>query len=464
VNLPDKLTLNAFTGTGVEVSGGLTEVSNRWGSKGDMLARQAPMAPGPAISKADWANPDIGWGVVMADRDDVSPADKAVAADAPEPIRKLLAHRGGSPVLRYRPELRDYKLIRYFPDGTCQSPEIGISDFGTGKGQLPLYLLIVGSPEEVPWRLQFAINRRHHCGRLDLPPEGLEHYVNALISDWQGIDSHGDRAVVWSVRMDSITHKMEVTLANLIDQAMRADNELAVSRISAAHATHESLFTALTEQHPAVIVTSSHGRTGPLNDPDAMRRSLGLPVDVNGLSLDLDALIAAWQPSGAVWYAQACCSAGGDTGTSYSGLLAEDSLAYQVVHAVGQLGAAVAPLPTRLLSAEKPLRAFIGHVEPTFDWTLMNTDTGQFLTGPLVEFCYPNLYRREPVGLALSEHYEGVGQLYGNLAAAREGVNGRVPGARDDATYYKLTAIDRQSLVILGDPTAVIPPLPSQRR
>lgn len=262
--------------------------------------------------------------------------------------------------------------------------------------------------------------------------------------------------------VDSITHKMEVTLANLIEQRMKTDNELAVSRIAAGHATHASLFTALTGQRPGVIVTSSHGRTGPLDDPDAMRKSLGLPVDVNGLSLDVDALTTAWQPSGAVWYAQACCSAGGDTGTSYTGLLPEDSLASRVVQAVGGLGASVAPLPTRLLSAEKPLRAFIGHVEPTFDWTLISTDTGQFLTTPLVNFCYPNLYLRKPVGLALGEHYEGVGELYAKLAAAREGVNGRVPGARDDATYYKLTAIDRQSLVILGDPTAVIPPLPSQ--
>jgi hypothetical protein len=442
VNLPAKLTLNAFTDTGAEVSGDLTAMSNRWGSKGVMLGRQAPMAPGPEVSRAEWAHPDIGWGVVMADRDDVSPADKAVAADAPEPVRRLLAHRAGAPVLRYRPDLGDRKLARYFPDGTRQDPEIGMTDFGIGKGRIPLYLLIVGSPADVPWRLQFAINRRHHCGRLDLPPDGLEHYVNALISNWQGIDTNGDRAVVWSVSVDSITHKMEVTLANLIDQAMRADNELAVSRISAERATYASLFTALTEQRPGVIVTSSHGRTGPLADPDAMRSSLGVPVDVNGLSLDLDVLTAGWQPSGAIWYAQACCSAGSDTGTSYAGLLPEDSLASRVVHAVGQLGAAVAPLPTRLLGAEKPLRAFIGHVEPTFDWTLMSTDTG---------------------GLALGEHYHGVGELYAKLAAAREGVNGRVPGARDDTTYYKLTAIDRQSLVILGDPTAVIPPLPSQR-
>jgi hypothetical protein len=33
-------------------------------------------------------------------------------------------------------------------------------------------------------------------------------------------------------------------------------------------------------------------------------------------------------------------------------------------------GARISPLPRALLGAEKPLRAFVGHVEPTFDWTL----------------------------------------------------------------------------------------------
>ena len=35
------------------------------------------------------------------------------------------------------------------------------------------------------------------------------------------------------------------------------------------------------------------------------------------------------------------------------------------------------PLPRKLLGAEKPLRAFLGHVEPTFDWTLRDPETGQ---------------------------------------------------------------------------------------
>ena len=101
-------------------------------------------------------------------------------------------------------------------------------------------------------------------------------------------------------------------------------------------------------------------------------------------------------------------------------------------------------------------------MEPTFDWTLFIPDTGQHVVTTLVRGIYPGLFQRQPLGLALAEYYAGVGSLYGKLSDARNDVDAAVPGARDRATYYKLTALDRESLVILGDPTVMVPPLPSQ--
>ena len=461
MNLPATLSLNAFTGDDVEVSGAVAPRGNRWGSSSGMLTRQAPLAPGVAARPGDWAHEDVGWGVVLPDDDARSARDKARAVDAAEPIRDLIGARGDAPVFRFRPDLGFTKLARYFEDGTRQDPEIGLSDFGVAKGRLPLYLLIVGSPGEIPWQLQYALNRRHHVGRLDLPPEGLANYISALIADWDGMEPSSTNALVWSVNYDTITQKMDATIASLIDERMQADNELAATRLIDDGATRESLLDALTATRPAVIVTSSHGKTGPLGNRDEMRRDLGLPVDANRAPLDVDTITRRWSPGGAVWYAQACCSAGSSNGTSYDGLLEPDSLAHRVVSEIGHLGAMVAPLPTRLLGAPQPLRAFVGHVEPTFDWTLIAGDTGQFLTGPLVDAVYPNLYRRCPLGLAFRGHYAGVGELYAKLARALADINDLVDGARDAATYYRLTASDRESLVLLGDPTVAVPPLPS---
>jgi hypothetical protein len=111
-----------------------------------------------------------------------------------------------------------------------------------------------------------------------------------------------------------------------------------------------------------------------------MAASLGALVDGQHLTLDIDALLAAWQPDGAIWYAHACCSAGCDNVNSYKELVPAGSTLASVLDGVAALGAQVAPLPQRLLGAAKPLRAFIGHVEPTFDWTLRQPETGQVLT------------------------------------------------------------------------------------
>jgi hypothetical protein len=465
VVLPDQITLNAFTGEAAIVSGPIAEGGSRWGSYGDVLTRQAPLAPGPGLDLSDWQHPDVGWGLLLPERDDFSAQDKAHGRDAPEPVQELLAARPDAPVLRYRPDLGAYKLARYFADGTRQDPEIGLSPFGIGKGRLPLYVLIAASPGEIPWTVQYSLNRRHYVGRLALPPEGLANYVQALLSDWQGADTDPTRPLLWSVTSDSMTRKMDLTITSQLSAALDRDpdHELNSTVIRDSHATHAALIDALRITTPSVIFTSSHGKTGTFEDPDAMRNDLGLPVDARRQTLDVDSLLETWSPAGAIWYASACCSAGSNDGTAYEGLLADWSSPYAVVRAVGALGPNVAPLPSRLLGMPGPLRAFVGHVEPTFDWTLLADGTGQFLTAPLVSAIYPNFYRRWPLGRAFDNHYRGVGDLYAKLNDARRDIDKRVPGARGRATYYRLTATDRESLVILGDPTAVIPPLPSQR-
>lgn len=460
--LPTTITLNAYTGDG-ETTGGLIEDASRWGTKTRLLEPAQTLAPRP-VDENDWSDPAVGWGVVLPENTDMSAADKAAGIDAPEPIRRLIQHRDNAPVLRSVPGNNE-SLERYYSDGTHQSLAMGNSRFGTARGKMPKYLLIVGSPTAVPWDVQFSLNRRQHVGRLDLPDAELANYVDALISGWAGMAAEPTTPLVWSTNVDAITALMQRLVADFLTTEMLADpgHELTVTRRSDAAATCEALITDLAATHPAVVVTSSHGKTGPLANAAAMRATLGSPVDADQSTLDIDALLDAWEPTGAVWYSQACCSAGSNDGTSYTGLLQADSSAFKVVDAVGKLGAAVAPLPTRLLSADKPLRAFVGHVEPTFDWTLRDLLNGQPLTMQLVDAMYQKLFDRQPIGRALESHYLGVGELYARLSDARDDVDALKPGARERATYNKLTAIDRQSLVILGDPTAMIPPLPSQR-
>ena len=58
-------------------------------------------------------------------------------------------------------------------------------------------------------------------------------------------------------------------------------------------------------------------------------------------------------------------------------------------------GARVATFPSALLGAAKPLRAFIGHVQPTFNWTLQNSETAQILTAPICTAMFANTYLKK---------------------------------------------------------------------
>jgi len=161
-----------------------------------------------------------------------------------------------------------------------------------------------------------------------------------------------------------------------------------------------------------------------------------------------------------IWYAHACCSAGSDTGTSYDGLVDPGSVK-DTLAAVGALGAGVAPLPKALLGANKPARAFVGQVEPTFNYTLRNPENRQVLTSSTRRALYNRMFREqpEPVGMAFEICYRHVGELFAQWQQLVRDVARAVPGAREAALRTQLMAIDRQSMVILGDPTVALPPL-----
>jgi hypothetical protein len=200
--------------------------------------------------------------------------------------------------------------------------------------------------------------------------------------------------------------------------------------------------------------------TGPTSDPEAMRRDLGLLVDqLRGLVAPND-LLAAWQPDGAIWYAHAGCSAGTDRPSAYSSLLEPDSGLPELLDALAGIGPTVAPLPAALLGAPRPLRAFIGHVEPTSDWTIRLPWTRQHLTESTQAALYDGLCSGEPIGYALRRVWAHVGELEKALREATRLVNrGRATATRGltAALYCQLAAQDRGGMVVLGDPVVAMP-------
>jgi hypothetical protein len=225
--------------------------------------------------------------------------------------------------------------------------------------------------------------------------------------------------------------------------------------LSDGSATHARLAAALGERRPAFVATSSHGATYPFDDSAAMAAQLGLPMDDGRTVMDPKALTAAWFPHGSIWYAHACCSAGCDAVSSFVGAAAADSTLGRTLDALSKVGARTAPLPKTLLGGSMPARAFIGHVEPTFDWTLRDPRNGQTTTARIVDALYGQLHRatRPPVGFAMAAYHRGIGGLWRDYAESRDEQDDHVPGADEKVRRAKLVASDLEAMVLLGDPT-----------
>jgi hypothetical protein len=377
-----------------------------------------------------------------------------------------LRARDNAPVFRYAPtSAHRFTHLRNY----TSRKDIAIdrrSPTGVAPDALPQYLLLYASPAEIPWEFQYALNATCCAGRLDLKGEALEHYLDALLNNWQASTPQINHAVVWAVDRGpgDITHLMRDAIAAKIFAALDGDEDLhgKVTFLDgrASETTSTQLIQKLAIERPALVVTTSHGQTGPVSDPNVMRAKLGLPIDQNGQPLDPDTLLASWQPDGAIWYAHACCSAGADSQTIFDGLVETGSAIDQVLKGVAALGATISPLPSALLGASSPLRAFVGHVEPTFDWTIRQPATGQHLTNNIVKALYNNLYAPKPVGLSFRDCYTPLGALSVEYDAAARAFNyGK--NTQPQMLYCRLAARDLQSMVILGDPTAVLPPLTS---
>jgi hypothetical protein len=368
--------------------------------------------------------------------------------------------------LRWRPELQLGYLRRYYEDGSVQDLSAQAPTPGIGRGRIPQYLLIVASPRQIPWSLQYAMNMSAFVGRIYFDDDsGLKNYVSALVSDWEGQTTEPRAPVVWCVDYGEpdITWLMARSLAGKLWEQFAQDKDLSRrTLLKESDATGADLAAALASNSPSLVVTTSHGMTGPLDNTDLLRSQLGAPVDVQHRPLNITQL-AAWKPSGAIWYAHACCSAGSDSQSRYKGLLPDDGGVGRMLNGVAvAAGAMLAPLPQRLLGASQPLRAFIGHVEPTFDWTLRDPINKQVLASVLVDAFYKQLYqqdKRTPIGFALKEVYRQAGNFYAAWQTAVEQIDRNVAGMRDWALYRQLVAMDRQTLVILGDPTVALPRL-----
>ena len=403
MTLPSRVAIDAWPGKPArgKRAGGAAD----WGARRDGLIRsQQPLEFEEPVDANQWDDQHVGYGVLLRDDDRGRTVDKVAGTDplVPSAVRKLLDARPRTVLLWWSPASGDEKVVRYFADRT-QPLDIGLTSFGVGKNRLPRYVLIVGGPEVIPWSVQYAFAVRHAVGRLPFADQRLDSYLETMIDDWGDSAVDLRSPVLWSTDHGArdITRLMRSVFSSPLERAFSGTLP-GMTHLAGADATADNLLERMrpsAASPPALVVTSSHGATP--TDPDVLRGTLGLPVDQDRRTVDVEDLDNA-MPAGAVWFAQACCSAGGAGESHYEGLLEPESVPAVITELIASLGPVVSPAVLRMLGRPKPVRAIFGHVEPTFDWSLRDPESGQNFATELITGLSSNLHHGTPLGQILS--------------------------------------------------------------
>lgn len=220
------------------------------------------------IDIADLAQ--TGWGVIF-------PAN--LSDDQTAALKESL-----NPLL----ELRKEQASRINPDFYKEfiGPELGyradeskndfLKRFGRGPGEanpesgVPFYLLIVGSPEEIPFKFQYQLDVQYGVGRIHFDQlEAYATYAQGVVAAERRQVTHQKRAVFFGTSHDQSTGMSSRCLVGPLAEKMTAKHtDWDISVIQPAQATKSTLSDLLGgAETPAILFTASHGLGFKLDDP-----------------------------------------------------------------------------------------------------------------------------------------------------------------------------------------------------
>ncbi|EFO78988.1 hypothetical protein OSCT_3149 [Oscillochloris trichoides DG-6] len=208
------------------------------------------------VSERDLAQ--TGWGVIFAAGPQSAPIREALSellawrkAQAGERYREC------SGALGYRPNESKADFLRR--QGAATSGPVDPDKF-------PYYLLLVGSPEEIPFRFQYQIDVQYAVGRIHFETlDEYARYARSVVASERGEVKLPRKAVFFGVRNrdDAATTRaadeLVVPLSQEIRKNPRAD-EWAIETIIGDAAKKDRLRRLLGgEETPALLFTASHG-------------------------------------------------------------------------------------------------------------------------------------------------------------------------------------------------------------
>lgn len=355
---------------------------------------------------------------------------------------------------------------------------------------LPYYLLIVASPDQIPFRFQYGLDNQHAVGRLFFKREHeYERYANGLLDyeDTRSPLSRQRRAVVFSpinpgdeataLSSDELAgplaealHEKQLSTADLTGEGNVAKVRYQVEHLSAETATRPALLDVLTRQDekPALLFTAAHGLgypkdhpmqhnqgaitcaewPGPMNweeekplDPEMYLSGEGLRALAGNQALD-----------GLVIFSFGCYSAGTPR---------VEDFPYFSHTAPRELASTpfIAELPQQMLA--QGALAFVGHVERTWGYSFIWEGAGRQLG--TFQSTLETILAGFPLGHAMEYFNDVYASLARELTDAEEGGLLHQYNLGESVEAGELAELwtahnDARAYVLFGDPYAHLKP------
>lgn len=385
-----------------------------------------------------------GWGVVFA-----AGADPAVK----EALLPLLEHRRAEAGERYR----EYEGPLAYRPGESAAELKGRMGVGPGPvdpAAMPYHLLLVGSPQEIPFHVQHELDAQHAVGRLDLgEPDAYARYAEKVVAAERGgaggsaeacffATAHpGDPATLASSRQ---------LVGSLLRELSEGGSGPPLRHVVAEEATKAALHELLCgDRRPGLVFTATHGVELPRTDPchlahqgallchewDGPPRGSRRPIPPEAY-LSGDDVVGGRPGQPFLLFSYACYSAGAPAPCP-AGRDGRDG---------GPASRAFsARLPQRLLADGGALAA-VGHVDRTWGCSFLWESRAQPQT---FASTLQSLLAGRRIGTSLDYFAQWRGELAGWVLGSRPEAAAGPPA---EESRLSLAHRDARSFILLGDP------------
>ena len=416
----------------------------------------AHLGVGAGIDVTDLAA--TGWAIIFAHDD---PRGEAIA----EQLAPLLERR----------EAQAGELFRRIDGAKAYRPGESklqfLRRFGVGPGPvvpktMPYYLLLIGSPEQIPYRVQFQLDVQYAVGRLhfdDLADYGK--YAANVVAAEKGEIRRQRSAYYFAVKnkFDKATNLSSNQLVKPLHASLAADEDLGWQHQvwQQDQAKKAALKQLLEDDQAALLFTASHGVGFDLGDerqlehqgallcqdwPGPLHWQKGKPIPAEHY-FSADDLDDSCNVRGLVAFFFACYGLG------------TPKLDQFAVEAGAGLQKEIAPhdfvakLPQAMLA--RGALAVVGHIDRAWGWSFVWENAG-----PQIEVFRSALLEMlvgRPLGAAMEYFGQRYGEISTDLHDEQQNIKfGAPPNDRLIANLWTANN-DARGYAILGDPAVRLP-------